>query len=167
MRNASPVRRRLLALAAALSMAPFAPRTASAADLPDRFDPKRDAAADVKTALERAAATGRRVLVYVGGEWCTWCHVLDRFFTAKPELKRLRDNWYVVVKVNWSPENTNAALLKRWPAITGYPHFFVLDAGGRLLHSQQTSALESGSTYDAASVRAFLVRWAPGSRPNA
>ena len=108
-----------------------------------------------------ARATGRRVLVDVGGEWCTWCHILDRFFTANPDLKRLRDGWYVLLKINWSPDNTNSSLLKRWPKITGYPHLFVLDADGALVHSQQTSALESGSSYDVAAMRAFLVQWAP------
>lgn len=154
-------RRRFVAAAALLAF--VAPRGAFAADLPHNFDPKRDAARDLETALNMARATGRRVLVDVGGEWCTWCHILDRFFTTNVDLKRLRDQWYVVLKINWSPENTNTALLKRWPAIKGYPHFFVLDVDGRLLHSQDTSALESGKSYDPAAMRAFLVRWAPGT----
>jgi thiol:disulfide interchange protein len=161
----SPNRRRLVVTAALAAL--VAPRGARAADLPHDFDPKRDAARDLETALGIARATGRRVLVDVGGEWCTWCHILDRFFTTNAELKRLRDQWYVLLKINWSPENTNSALLKRWPAIKGYPHLFVLDMDGRLLHSQDTDALESGKSYDAAAMRAFLVRWAPGARPGA
>src|SRR6266498_2173959 len=153
-------RRRILrGLAGAIAVASLRATGAAAADLPQRFDPARDPARDLDAALDRARATGRRVLVDVGGEWCTWCHILDRFFNGNAELKRLRENWYVLLKINWSPENTNAALLKRWPKISGYPHFFVLDSDGRLLHSQDTSALESGNTYDPAAMRAFLVRW--------
>ena len=161
-------RRRLLhAVAAILALAPLGARAAASSDLPQRFDPARDAARDLELALSIARATHRRVLVEVGGEWCTWCHILDRFFTANTELKRLRDNWYIMLKINWSPENTNSAFLKRWPKISGYPHFFVLDTDGRLLHSQDTSALESGKSYDVAVMRAFLVKWAPGGRSGA
>jgi len=37
----------------------------------------------------------------------------------------------------------------------------VLDANGRLLHSQDTSALEATKDYDPAAFRKFLVDWAP------
>jgi thiol:disulfide interchange protein len=158
-------RRRLLRAAVVLGALTVC--GARAADLPQKFDPSRDAARDLDIALDMARETGRRVLVDVGGEWCTWCHIFDRFFNTNADLKRLRDNWYVVLKVNWSPENTNAALLKQWPKIKGYPHLFVLDAGGKLVHSQDTAALESGKSYDPAAMRAFLVRWAPGARPSA
>jgi len=163
-----PSRRRVIVFAASIvALAPLIANAAAASELPQRFDPKRDAARDLETALSIARATNRRVLVDVGGEWCSWCHVLDRFFASNAELKRLRDNWYVLLKINWSPENTNAAILKRWPKTRGYPHFFVLDADGRLLHSQDTGVLESGSSYDPAAMRAFLVKWAPGGRPGA
>jgi thioredoxin-related protein len=131
----------------------------AAADLPVTFDPSRDAAADVTQAVALARADGRRVIVDVGGEWCSWCHILDRFVAANPDLRALIDKRYVWVKVNYSKENRNEALLARWPKVAGYPHLFVLDAGGRLLHSQDTGALETGYSYDPARVLAFLRRW--------
>ena len=121
----------------------------------------RDAARDLETALRMARATRRRVLVEVGGEWCSWCHILDRFFAANPELKRLRDTNFIWLKVNFSKENPNQALLARWPKVAGYPHLFVLDANGRVLQSQDTGLLEAGKDYDAGAVRAFLVQWSP------
>ena len=124
-----------------------------------RFDPDRDAAADVAAAVAQARAEGKRVLVDVGGEWCSWCHVMDRFFERDTEAMRLRESRYVWVKVNYSPENRNAALLARWPRVAGYPHLFVLDADGKLLHSQDTGELESGRGYDRARFLAFLERW--------
>ncbi len=167
-RSFVPSRRRLIiAVASGIALAARGASAAQGGELPQRFDPKRDAARDLENALSIARATNRRVLVDVGGEWCTWCHALDRFFASNAELKRLRDNWYVLLKINWSPENTNAAFLRRWPKTLGYPHFFVLDAAGRLLQSQDTSVLESGSSYDPAAMRAFLVKWAPGGRPGA
>jgi len=132
---------------------------ASAADLPARFDPTRDAAADVAQAVSVASAQGKRVIVDVGGEWCSWCHILDRFIASHPEVRTLIDARYVWVKVNVSKENRNRALLARWPRIEGYPHLFVLDARGRLVHSQDTGVLESGKSYDEAKFIAMLRKW--------
>jgi len=145
----------------AAAAAPVAPAAATpAASRAIKFDPDRDAAADVAAAVARARAEGKRVLVDVGGEWCSWCHVMDRFFERDAEAARLRDARYVWVKVNYSPENRNTALLSRWPRVAGYPHLFVLDGDGHLLHSQDTGELESGRGYDRMRFIAFLERWA-------
>jgi thiol:disulfide interchange protein len=129
-----------------------------------KFDPARDAAADVAAAVAEARATHRRVLVDVGGEWCIWCHYLDAFFERDTEARALRDRDYVAVKVNWSPENHNTAVLSHWPAIDGYPHLFVLDADGALVRSQSTEPLEEGRGYSHARMMAFLARYAAPSR---
>jgi thiol:disulfide interchange protein len=134
---------------------------ARATDLPDRFDPSRNAAADVAQALALAKANGKRVIVDVGGEWCSWCHILDRFIAGNADVRSLIEAKYVWLKVNYSKENRNAPLLAHWPKITGYPHLFVLDASGRLLHSQDTSLLESGNGYDRRKFVDMLQRWAP------
>lgn len=134
---------------------------AVAADMPLEFDPARDAVADVAAAVTQAQREGKRVLVDVGGEWCAWCRIMDRFFAGNARARSLRDANYVWVKVNWSRENRNEALLSRWPRIDGYPHLFVLDADGSLLHSQDTSLLEQGRGYDAGKFIAFLERWKP------
>src|SRR2546430_3653606 len=49
------------------------------------------------------------IFVEVGGEWCTWCHILDRFFHEHPNLEALRDKNYVPMKVSMSQENPNRA----------------------------------------------------------
>ena len=147
---------------AALSLLGFA-ASLMAQPLPVKFDPARDAASDIASALAQAKRDGKRVLVDVGGEWCSWCHIMDRFIVANADIRSLRDANYVWVKVNYSKENRNDALLSRWPKIAGYPHLFVLDADGRLLHSQDTGALEAGSNYDHARFAAFLRTWAPAT----
>jgi len=136
-----------------------------AADLPATFDPARDGAADVAYAQSLAKAQGKRVIVDVGGEWCSWCHVLDRFIAANDDVRDAIDAHYVWVKVNFSKQNKNAALLARWPKVAGYPHLFVLDANGAVVLSQNTEALESGNTYDKARFLAFLAKGA-GELPN-
>jgi thioredoxin-related protein len=131
-----------------------------------KFDPARDADANVAQAVALAHAQGKRVIVDVGGEWCTWCHVMDRFIAAHPDVRALIDAHYVWVKVNVSPENRNEALLSRWPGFTGYPHLFVLDADGTLVHSQNTAVLEAGKGYDEAKFLTLLRRFATSGRVN-
>ncbi len=127
---------------------------------PADYDPQRDAAGDVRAAVSEARRAGKNVLLEVGGRWCSWCRTMDRFFTAHTDLLALREKNYVMVKVNFSPENENKALLSKYPEIPGYPHLFVLNGAGKLIHSQDTSVLESGKSYDPARFRAFLERWA-------
>ena len=154
-------RRRFVALACALLVPLPAAGAAATRPLPTGFDPARDPAQDLAAALRIAQATRRRVLVEVGGEWSTWSRALDRFFRAQPELKKIRDANFVSLKVNYSKENPNATFLARWPKVADYPHLFVLDADGRLLHSQPSALLEADKDYDLDAVRTFLVSWSP------
>jgi thiol:disulfide interchange protein len=126
-----------------------------------KYNPARNAEQDIRNAVAEAQSTNRRILLEVGGEWCSWCHVLDRYFRDNPTLTALRDRNYVTVKVNFSAENQNKAVLSRYPTVPGYPHFFVLDADGTLLQSQRTSDLEEGPTYNLGKFTAFLDKWAP------
>jgi thioredoxin-related protein len=126
-----------------------------------QYDPKRNGDQDIQEAMVEAKRTKRRILLEVGGEWCSWCHRLDEFFTAHPELIALRDKNYVTVKINFSEENPNKEVLSRYDTIPGYPHIFVLDSNGKLLHSQNTSPLESGKSYDLERITVFLNDWAP------
>jgi thiol:disulfide interchange protein len=126
-----------------------------------KFDPARDADLDIKLAVAEARRTNRRVMLDVGGEWCGWCHVLDRYFADHADLRALRDDNYVWLKVNFSPQNQNRAVLSRYPTINGYPHLFVLDQDGKLIHSQDTAPLEQGPSYHEGRMREFLVKWAP------
>jgi len=133
--------------------------SAIALELPKTFEPARDPAKDVAAAAQAARAQGKRVLVDVGGEWCVWCHIMDDFIAANPDVRSVLDAGYVVVKVNWSRENKNEAFLSALPAIKGYPHLFVLDGSGKLVHSQETDVLEQGRSYDKAKFVAFLKKW--------
>lgn len=130
-----------------------------------KYDPKRDAARDIDDAVAEAKRTNRRILLVVGGEWCSWCHTLDNYFTAHPELKALRNKNFVTVKINFSDENENDKVLSRYPPSEGYPHIFVLDSDGKFLHSQGTAVLESGKSYDLEKMNTFLTQWAPPVKP--
>ena len=124
------------------------------------FDPSRDAAADLAAGLKQATKEKKRVLVDVGGNWCSWCHKLDKLFKSDAEIGKTLKEKYVIVKINFSQENENKAVLAKFPKISGYPHLFVLDAKGKLLHSQDTGLLETGPAHDPVKVMDFLKKWA-------
>lgn len=146
------LRRNFLTLPALLS--PFADVVAQG--LGSRFDARRDAAADVARSLAQAADEGKRVIVDVGGEWCAWCHALDRFIAAHRAVSSSIESGFVWVKVNFSPANRNERLLLSWPSIPAYPHLFVLDAKGSVIRSQPTADLQADRDYDKAKVLQFL-----------
>lgn len=126
-----------------------------------RFDPRRDPFADLAAAKIQATRDNKRIILDIGGEWCGWCIYMDRFFYERPEIDRIRARHYVWVKVNMSPENENRPFLSQYPEIVGYPHLFVLDADGTLLHSQRTNAFENRDGYIPEIVTQFLNDWAP------
>ncbi len=148
---------------------PAAADIAAIAALNADFDPARDPAADLETAKVEAQRGGKRIILDVGGEWCPWCHLMDQFVEGDAEVRRLRDASYVWMKVNYSEENENTAFLSQFPQVKGYPHLFVLEADGTLLHSQFTAELEmpkdKGKGYDRERFLTFMKQWAPAARP--
>jgi thiol:disulfide interchange protein len=151
-------------LAVAISAVPaFAQTEESVAQKQERvkFDPKRDPVKDLEAAVVKATKESKRILLDVGGEWCGWCKLLDQYFIDKKEIGAYLKANYIVVKVNMSPENENKPFLSKYPKIEGYPHFFVLEKDGKLLHSRNTAFLEEGQGYSDSKMMEFLTKWAP------
>ena len=148
------------------------PKPAIAAVRPvarEKFDPKRDPAPDLVRAIAEAGKSGKRVILDVGGEWCSWCVYMDKFFVDHADLLKLRDDNYVWVKVNVSEENENKAFLAPYPEAPGYPHLYVLGSDGKLVKSADTSELEEGEGYNLKKFTEFLKTWSPSaaaSKPN-
>lgn len=125
-----------------------------------KFDPGRNPAMDLQNAVSEAQKSNKNILLDVGGEWCIWCHRLDAFIQGHDKINKFLHDNYVVMKVNFSPENKNEKFLSEYPLIIGYPHIFVLNKNGELLHSQDTGKLEQGKDYNPEKFMAFLEEWA-------
>jgi len=125
------------------------------------FDPARNPSKDLEKAVEEAKVSNRRIILDVGGEWCIWCHRIDDFIEKNKDIKNFIKDNFVVVKINFSKENENTEFLSKYPEIPGYPHFFVLESNGKLLHSQDTGQLEQGKGYSHEKMMAFLKKWSP------
>ncbi|MBA4123568.1 MAG: thioredoxin family protein [Acidobacteria bacterium] len=127
----------------------------------EKFDPTKDAARDLQAAIAKAQTEGKRIILDVGGEWCGWCRLMDNYFIKNPALAKLRDENFVWLKINFSEENENKEFLAAYPAIKGYPHLFVLEKDGKLLHSQNTEELEEPKSYNLQKFTDFLKLWSP------
>jgi thioredoxin-related protein len=129
--------------------------------LVDFYDPDRDPAEDLKQAVVLAQQEKKRIILELGGNWCIWCKHMDDFYAAHSELLQFRAEHFVLVKVNVSQENKNEEFLAQFPEAAGYPHIYVLDTDGSLLHSQDTAELEDGAdSYVLEVFMAFLQKWA-------
>ena len=130
------------------------------------YDPARDPSRDLAAAITEARRDEKRVLLEVGGNWCGWCREFERFVRADTALGEALRGTFVVVRVNVSPENSNARFLSAYPDAPGYPYFYVLDDAGSLLACVDTDDFLKGESYDRRKILAFIRQWSP-SRPDA
>lgn len=128
------------------------------------FDPSRNPFDDLKSTAELAKNMNKRIILDIGGDWCVWCHRIDAFMNNTEEIKSLLDENFIVLKINVSKENKNEKFLAQYPAIEGYPHFFILETDGSLLHSQNTGDLEKDKDYDSEKFISFLNKWKPSKK---
>ena len=124
------------------------------------YDSAADPFALLRDAEIVASREDKRILVIAGGEWCVWCHYLNAFLHDNPAVSVPLEEAFVIVKAYLGDENSNEAFFATMPEAAGYPHFWVLDAEGTVLQSQNTLPLEDGGkSYDAQRFLAFIAQW--------
>jgi len=151
--------------------APAAPADAAKAKRPKVYDEAADAKQQIAAALAKAKRENQRVLIQWGGNWCPWCIRLHATMTSDPRLQRELLYEYQLVDVDaGSGGDKNVDLASSYGADLksfGYPFLTILDADGKPVANQETSALErkgadgqsiegSGAGHDAARVLALL-----------
>ena len=130
------------------------------------FDPSRDPAKDLQAAINQAETEHKNILMDVGGNWCSWCMLLDRTLHEDAQLRGLLDKNYVVIHVNFSKDNENKDFLQKYPPPKGYPALYVLSSQGRLLKAEtDTSELEGdhklSGGYNKDALKSFLEKNKP------
>lgn len=123
------------------------------------YDVERDPNADGRDALRLARETSRKVLIEVGGDWCSWCHIIDRFIKDHPNVESRLHETFVVLKVNISDANDNAEFMAAFPPAKGYPHMYITDSKGTILYSKDTADFRENKKYSAPLFMAFFDRW--------
>ena len=127
------------------------------------YKPGENAEQKIADAVNQAKADGKHVFIQIGGNWCIWCARFNDFVTKDKSIDSLIKENYVVYHMNYSKENKNEKLLANYgyPQRFGFPVFLVLDANGKLLHTQNSSYLEEGKGYNGKTVTGFFNDWAP------
>lgn len=129
------------------------------------YHPDADAKAEVNTAVKKASAEHKHVLIMIGGNWCKWCRIFDKFQHANYPVDSALNANYVFQHVNFSKENKNADLMTEleFPQRFGFPVFVVLNEKGERIHTQNSAYLEKGEGYDVEKAVEFLDQWRPAA----
>ncbi|MBL0341462.1 MAG: thioredoxin family protein [Bacteroidetes bacterium] len=125
------------------------------------YDPLADALKEVNKAVLKANSNQKNVLLQIGGNWCKWCRLYDKWSHSTPLIDSLINANFEVVHVNFSPENKNPELMKQlgFPQRFGFPVIVILDSKGNRIHTQNTGYLEEGEGYSEKKVAEFLRNW--------
>ncbi len=123
------------------------------------YDTNRDPNDDGRDALKLARQTNRKVLIEVGGDWCSWCHIMDRFIKDHPNVESRLHETFVVLKVSIDEENDNAEFMSAFPPVKGYPHMYITDNRGNILYSQDTTIFWENDEYSEKRFMDFFDRW--------
>lgn len=134
-------------------------------ETPKIYNPAADAKAEIAAAVKTAQAQHKNVLLQIGGNWCIWCLRFNELVTTDLMLNKYMNDNFVVLHVNWSPENKNEKVLADlgYPQRFGFPVFVVLDGKGTRLHTQNSGYLEEGKGHSKAKVMEFFQGWAPAA----
>jgi thiol:disulfide interchange protein len=128
------------------------------ADLPRPLPSPYDEAATpeqvtsrIDAALARAHTGGKRVIVDLGGNWCSWCRALAGVMTL-PEVKPFVDANFEVVPVDISSaegkQDLNAEVLRRFGVgkVEGVPWLVVAEPDGKVVASSDAVTDDSHHT---------------------
>lgn len=99
-----------------------------------RFDPERDANADVDAALSAAQASGRHVLVIFGGDWCHDSMAIADLFDSDRFAAMLAQRYELVwVHVPFSRDERSIATASRFGLgdVVGTPTMLILTPQGQ------------------------------------
>lgn len=129
------------------------------------YNPKADAEQQITDAIYSAKKEGKHVFLQIGGNWCAWCVMMHKFYTSDPEIDSILHANFIVEMINYSKENKNLKVLERlnFPQRFGFPVIVILDANGKLIHTQNTVCFEKGRGYDPKRFINFLYNWSPAA----
>lgn len=132
--------------------------------IPKPYNPKEDASKKINELILQAKKDHKNIFIQAGGNWCGWCLRFNYFVQNTPELKKIIDQNYLYYHLNYSPENKNEKVFRKYTDPKkryGYPFFIILSSDGKLLHVQESGILEAGKGYNLEKVKNFLEKWTP------
>jgi thiol-disulfide isomerase/thioredoxin len=126
------------------------------------YDTAADAHAQVAAAFAAARASGRKVMIDFGGNWCPDCRMLAGVL-AEPAVKPWIDAHFVTVMVDIGRRNKNLDIAHQYGVkIEGVPAVGVLTADGKLINAGKVDALADARSWSQQAVVDLLARWEKG-----
>ena len=134
------------------------------------YAPEADAVSDVDAALARAAASGKRVLLVMGGNWCHDSRALAGWLET-PRFAALTAERYEVVYVDVGVPQTGAGrnldIARRFglDEFPGTPALLVLTAEGELLNRDTAASWRNAASRSEDAIYAELAALAEAPAP--
>lgn len=127
------------------------------------YDESVDPMAQIDNAVADAKQAGKYVVCQVGGNWCPWCLRFADFIKKDTTVAQVVSDNFVYIHVNYPRKGAAAELMARLgnPRRFGFPVMVVLDADGKVIHTQDSSFLEEGQGYNQEKVLRFFKAWTP------
>lgn len=168
------IRAAILALALGACASGPAPETAAAPVHPEArvYDVKPDATADVDAALARASASGKRVLLVMGANWCHDSRALAGWLET-PRFTALVAERYELMFVNvgmpQSGDGHNLDIAQRFGLkdFPGTPAVLVLTADGKLVNPGTATSWRNAASRSEDAIIAELTALAEAAVPTA
>jgi thioredoxin-related protein len=127
------------------------------------YDPDLDGKVQISESLNSINGKDKHLLVMIGGNWCKWCRMFDKFSHENPKIDSTLSRNFEVVHINYSKTEPDEELFEElgFPQRFGFPVFVIMDSEGTRLHTQNTVYLEEGNGYSEKRVLNFLNNWSP------
>ncbi|PZQ62517.1 MAG: thiol reductase thioredoxin [Phenylobacterium zucineum] len=131
--------------------------------LPYPYDEKADASAAVDRAFAKAKASGKLLLVDMGGNWCGDCRILAATM-EQTELKGFLARHYEVVAVDVGRMDKNLQVPARWGVkdkLEGVPAILIVDpkTNRQLVSRSQVAALADARHMKPQDLADWLAQW--------
>ncbi len=114
-------------------------------------------------ALAIAKREHKHILLQFGANWCGWCVRLHQLFESDKAVHDELSANYVLVLIDANQDHNRDFAVNHGADNKGLPFLVVLDSGGKVLTTKDTSDLEEGDHHSPQKVLAFLKAWGPAS----
>jgi thiol-disulfide isomerase/thioredoxin len=129
--------------------------------LPYPYDEKTNAMGAVAESFTRARASGKRVLIDFGGNWCPDCRILAGVMNL-PEVKSYVSAHYEVVTVDVGRFDRNLSLVRQLgiSKLDGVPTVVIAEPDGTPLNITNSADLTNARGMNPQWIADWLARWA-------
>lgn len=129
--------------------------------LPLPYDEKVDADARITQAKARAKASGKKLIIDLGGNWCADCRILAGVMEL-PEVGTFLRRHYEVVTVDVGRFDRNQQVIRHYgiDKLKGVPTLLIVDPRtDKLLNADRLSALADARHMTPQALADWLAQW--------